>query len=251
MKVSIVIPTKDEHGNIDRLIKLINETIKKHKIENEILVIDDMSKDGTIQDVERLKKNQNNLKLIQRSQYKYFCPKFPKTWKYIGLGSAHKIGYNLAKGDLIISMDGDLSNHPKEIPKLIKKINEGYDVCVGSRYVSGGGSDKNLINQIISRFGNNYISTMSGIKITDFSTGYRAIKKKIWEKIKDFQYTNDNNFLIESLYFAQRIGAKISEIPIFFKEREIGESKTPLVKETLKALILPFKLRLQFSKRLK
>ena len=90
---------------------------------------------------------------------------------------------------------------------------------------------------------------MSGIKISDFSTGYRAIKKNIWEKIKDLQYTNDNNFLIESTYFAHKIGANITEIPIFFKEREIGESKTPLVKETLKALFLPFKLRLYFRKR--
>ena len=248
MMVSIVIPTKEEHGNIDRLIKLINKTTKKHRIDNEILVIDDKSQDGTIQDVEQLQKSQSNLKLIQRANYKHFFPKYPQKWKYIGLGSAHKIGYNLAQGDLIISMDGDLSNHPKELPKLIKKISDGYDVCVGSRYIGGGGSEKNVINQIVSRFGNSYISVMSGIKISDFSTGYRAIKRNIWEKIKNLQYTNDNNFLIESLYFAHKCKAKISEIPIFFKEREIGVSKTPLVKETLKALILPVKLKLNSRK---
>ncbi len=248
MKVSFVIPTKEEHGNIDRLIKLINETTKNHKIDNEILVIDDQSEDGTIQDVEELQKSQSNLKLIQRSKFSHLFPKYPRKWKYIGLGSAHKIGYNSAKGDIIISMDGDLSNDPKEIPKLIKKINEGYDICVGSRYIGGGGSDKNIINQVISKFGNSYITLLSGIKIKDFSTGYRAIKRKVWVKIKNLEYTNDNNFLIESLYFAYKNGAKISEIPIFFKEREIGESKTPLMKETLKALILPFKLKLQYQK---
>ena len=250
MKVSIVIPTKNEKGNIDRLIKMINKVTKKHNINNEILVIDDQSEDGSIEDVEELQKNQNNLKLIQRARYKHLFSKYPKKWKYIGLGSAHKIGYNLAKGDVIVSMDGDLSNHPKEIPKLIKKINEGYDVCVGSRYIGGGGSDKNIINQVISRFGNNYITLFSGIKIKDFSTGYRAIKRNVWEKIKNLEYTNDNNFLIESLYFAYRNGAKIVEIPIFFKEREIGESKTPLMKETLKALILPLKLKLLYHKKL-
>jgi len=251
MKVSIVIPTKNEHGNIYKLIKLINETTKKHKIDNEILVIDDQSEDGTIQDVEKLQQNQSNLKLIQRAKYKHLFPKYPKKWKYIGLGSAHKIGYNVAQGDLIIAMDGDLSNHPKEIPHLIKRINLGYDFCVGSRYIGGGGSDKNLIYQIISRFGNKYISVMSRINVRDFSTGYRAIKKKVWEKIKNIHYTNDNNFLIESLYFAHKIGAKISEIPIFFKEREIGESKTPLLKETLKAITLPFKLKLISRKNIK
>jgi len=249
MKVSIVIPTKNEHGNIDRLIKKINEVVKKHKINTEILVIDDQSEDGTIDDVKELQKSQNNLKIIQRANYKHLFPKYPKKWKYIGLGSAHKIGYILAEADLIISMDGDLSNNPKEIPKLIKKINEGYDVCVGSRYIGGGGSDKNILNQIISRFGNNYITLLSGIRINDFSTGYRAIKKKTWDKIKKIEYSNDNNFLIESLYFAHKNGAMISEIPIFFKEREIGESKTPLIKETLKALILPFKLKLINQKK--
>ncbi|MFX1277505.1 MAG: glycosyltransferase [Promethearchaeota archaeon] len=251
MKVSIVIPTKNEKGNIDRLIKMINEVTKKHSINNEILVIDDQSEDGSIEDVKELQKSLSHLKLIQRAQYRHIFPKYPKKWKYIGLGSAHKIGYNLARGDLIISMDGDLSNDPKEIPKLIRKINEGYDICVGSRYIGGGGSDKNIINQIVSRFGNNYITMLSGIKIRDFSTGYRAIRRNIWEKIKDLNYTNDNNFLIESLYFAYKSGAKISEIPIFFKEREIGESKTPLLKETFKALILPFKLKLLYSKNLK
>ena len=247
--VSFVIPTKEEAGNIGRLIKLINETTKKHNINNEILVIDDQSEDGTIQEVEELQKNQSNLKLIQRAYYQHLFPKYPKKWKYIGLGSAHKIGYNLSQGDLIISMDGDLSNDPKEIPKLLEKISEGYDICVGSRYIGGGGSDKNLINQVISRFGNSYITMLSGIKISDFSTGYRAIKKDIWNKIKDIQYTNDNNFLIESVYFAYKAGAKISEIPIFFKEREIGESKTPLIKETIKALILPFKLKSLYRKK--
>ena len=102
---------------------------------------------------------------------------------------------------------------------------------------------------MISRFGNSYITMLSGIKISDFSTGYRAIKKDIWNRIKDMQYTNDNNFLIESVYFASKAGAKISEIPIFFKERTRGESKTPLMKETIKALILPFKLKSLYRKK--
>jgi len=248
MNLSIVIPTKNERGNIDRLIQLINKTINENNIKSEILVIDDQSADGTIQDVETLQREQNNIKLIQRANYSHLFPNYPKKWSYIGLGSAHKIGYNLAQGDLIISMDGDLSHHPKEIPKLIKHIENGFDVCVGSRYIGGGGSDKNVINRFISRFGSIYISLICGIKIKDLSTGYRAIKKSIWEQIKNKYYTNDNNFLIESLFYAYKSGAKIAEIPIFFKEREIGESKTPLLKETIKALLLPFKLKIYLRK---
>ena len=145
-------------------------------------------------------------------------------------------------------MDGDLSHHPKELPKLIKKIKSGFDVCVGSRYIGGGGSDKHIINRFVSRFGSTYLAIICGIKIKDLSTGYRAIKKNIWEKIKNKYYSNDNNFLIESLYYAHKSGAKIVEIPIFFKEREIGESKTPLLKETIKAFLLPIKLKISIKK---
>jgi len=250
MKISIVIPTKNEHGNIDRLIKRINTVVKEYNIESEILVIDDNSKDGTQEDILTLMKVQNNLRLIQRSNYRNWFPKYPKKWNYLGIGSAHKIGYNLAEGDLIISVDGDLSHPPEKIPILIDKIKNGYDISVGSRYVKGGGSDKNLINRFVSRMGSTYLAFMCGVKIRDFSTGMRAIKKEVWEKIKSHEYTNDNNFLIESLYFAHKNDARIIEIPIFFKEREIGESKTPLVKETLKALILPLKLKLSSYKRI-
>jgi len=140
MKVSFVIPTKNEHGNIERLIKKINEITTKYNILNEILIIDDNSNDGTIEDVENLKKSQNSIHLIQRKNFSNMFPKFPKRWKYLGIGSAHKIGYNLAKGDLIISMDADLSHPPEKITTMIKLINSGYDICVGSRFIKGGKS---------------------------------------------------------------------------------------------------------------
>ncbi len=243
MKVSIVIPTKNEHGNITRLIAKIIKVTTRQNLNYELLVIDDNSNDGTIEDVKKLKENHKNLQLIQRQRYSFLFPRYPTNWKYLGIGSAHKIGYNLATGDIIISMDADLSHPPEKIPELLEKICNGYDICVGSRYVEGGGTDKNIINRIVSRMGSFYLSRLLGMKLNDLSTGYRAIKRNIWEKIKRHSYTNDNNFLIESLYFAQLFGAKITEIPIFFKEREVGESKTPLVKETLKALVLPLKLR--------
>lgn len=243
MKVSFVIPTKNEQGNIDRLIHKINGITLKNNIDNEILVVDDNSNDGTIEEVKNLKKFQKNIHLIQRMNFSNLFSKFPNKWKYLGIGSAHKIGYNLAKGDLIISMDADLSHPPEKIIKMIELINNGNDICVGSRYMRGGGSDKNIINQAISRMGNSYLNFMLGIKIRDLSTGFRVIKKKTWEKIKNYQYTNDNNFLIESLYYANKNGAKITELPIFFKEREIGVSKTPLIKETLKALFLPIRIK--------
>ena len=181
MKVSFVLPTKNEHGNIERLIPKINKITSKYNILNEILIIDDNSNDGTIEDVKNLMKFQNNIHLIQRKDFSNIFPKFPKKWKYLGIGSAHKIGYNLAKGDLIISMDADLSHPPEKITNMINLINSGHDICVGSRYVRGGGSDKNILNQVISRLGSLYLSHFLGIKINDLSNGFRVIRKKIWD----------------------------------------------------------------------
>lgn len=243
MKISIIIPTKNEHGNVDRLIKKINEITEKYNLDNELLVIDDNSTDGTIEDVEKICRSQKNLHLYQRSQYSHLFPKYPKKWKYLGIGSAHKVGYNLAKGDFIITIDADLSQPPEKIMDLINLLKNGYDIGIGSRYIKGAKSEQRILNHIISRVGNIYLSIMFRLRITDFSNGYRIIKKEIWEKIKRYEYTNANNFLIELLYYGHVNGAKIGETPIYFKKREIGNSKTPFKEEVLKALYLPIKLK--------
>lgn len=231
MKVSFIIPTLNEHGNITRLIERINEISKENKIINEIIVIDDNSSDGTIDDVKNLQKFQENLKLIVRK-------------KPLGIGSAHIAAYNQAQGDVIISLDADLSHNPEKIPEFVNKIKSGYDMVMSSRYIPGGSTDKKLKFYLISKIGGYYLSIMLRIKILDFSTGYRAIKRDIWQKIKNYKYSNKNMFLIESIYYAHKNNAKLTEIPIFFKEREIGESKTPIFKEAIKALFLPFKIRI-------
>ncbi len=235
MLVSIIIPTYNESGNITQLIKKINEITKKNKIENNIIIVDDNSTDGTIQEVQNFQKNQKNIKLIVRNGL-------------LGIGTAHIEGYNQAKGDIILSIDADLSHPPEKIPLFISKIKEGNDLVMSSRYIPGGKTDKNIKYYLISKLGGYYLSKLLKINVLDFSTGYRAIKKKMWEKIKNYQYSKRNLFLIESIYFAHKHRAKLAEIPIYFKDREIGESKTHLIREALNALILPLKLRLYWLK---
>ncbi|TFG04741.1 MAG: glycosyltransferase [Promethearchaeota archaeon] len=230
MKVSFIIPTLNEHGNIKRLIKKINQITDLHGIENEVIVVDDNSVDGTIDDVRELQKIQSNLTLIIRK-------------KPEGIGTAHITGYNHAQGDLIISMDADLSHPPERIPRFINKIKQGYDMVMSSRYVPGGATDKNLKYYLISKLGGYFLSISLRINILDFSTGFRAIKSELWQEIKNYKYSKRNVFLIESIYFAHKHGARLAEIPIFFKERQIGESKTHLFTEAIKALFLPLKLR--------
>ncbi len=235
MLISIVIPTYNESGNITKLIKKINEITEKNKIKNNIIIVDDNSTDGTIQEVQEFQKYQKNIKLIVRHGL-------------LGIGTAHIDGYNQAKGDIIISIDADLSHPPEKIPLFISKIKSGYDFVMSSRYIPGGKTDKSIKYYLISKLGGYYLSKLLNINILDFSTGYRAITKEMWKKIKYYQYSKRNVFLIESIYFAYKHQAKLAEIPIFFKDREIGESKTSLIKEAFKALILPIKLKIYWLK---
>lgn len=228
--VSFVIPTLNEHGNIDRLIKKINNIMQLNKINYEIIIVDDNSKDGTIEDVKKIQKSQDNLKLIVRRKER-------------GIGTALIKGYNSAKGDLLLSIDADLSHPPEKIPEFIRKINNGFDMVMSSRYIPGGSVDKNIKNYLISKIGAYYLSLMFRIKIKDFTTAYRAIRRDLWEKIKNYKYSKRNIFLIESIFYAHRLGAKLSEVPIFFRNREVGESKTPLFKIAINSLIIPFKMR--------
>ena len=236
MLISFVVPTLNEHGNIERLIKKINEIAKLNKIQHELIVIDDNSKDGTIQDVKNLQKTQNNINLIVRKNK-------------VGIGSALRDGYNNAKGDLLFSIDGDLSHPPDKIPEFIRKIKDGCDMVMSSRYIPGGSVDKNIKNYMVSKMGAYYLSIMFRINIKDFTTAYRIIRKELWEKIKNYKYSNRNVFLIEMVYYAYKNGGKLGEIPIFFKDREIGSSKTPLFRMAIKSLILPITIRINSFKK--
>ncbi|MHA1724460.1 MAG: glycosyltransferase [Promethearchaeota archaeon] len=232
MFVSFVIPTLNEHGNISRLIDSIKKITTVHEINCEIIIVDDSSTDGTIEDIKNLQKLYENIRLIVRKKER-------------GIGSAHIVGYNHAQGDVIISMDADLSHPLEKIPEFLQGIQNGYDMIMGSRYVQGGKTENTIKHYLISKLGGYYLSLLLRISIKDSATGYRAIKKELWGKIKSYRYSKRNLFLIESVFFAKINGAKMKEIPIYFRDRKIGRSKTRLITEALKALILPLIIRIK------
>ena len=127
--ISIVIPTLNESENIAKAIKGIRNVLKGYKYE--IIVVDGHSPDNT----DKIAKKAGATVIYDR----------------IGKGSALRKGFDYAKGDIIISMDADLSNEPKELKILIAGIEAGYDICMGSRFLLGGGSDD---MPLLRRFGN-------------------------------------------------------------------------------------------------
>ncbi len=230
--LSVVIPTYNESMNIEKLIQCINSVFTENDIDGEILVVDDNSPDGTGDVVRELMVNYTNLRLLPRR-------------KKEGLGVAHLAGYAEVHGDITVSLDADLSHDPKEIPVMLARIEDGYDVVIGSRYVKGGKvEEKPIFNVIASKVAGILAKIGYGVNIADFTNGYRMFKSEVYESIKMCDYSKGNVFLAEFIYYAHKNGFKVTEIPTTFVERSAGETKTNVAREA-KALVRSIiKLRL-------
>jgi len=210
----VIIPTYKEKENIEALIK----TISSLSIRFDILIIDDNSPDGTASVVKNLQSENKNLHLIERPGK-------------MGLGSAYKTGFKWALDngfDYIFEMDADFSHNPDDLIRLYKACNDdGADVAIGSRYVSG----VNVINWPLSRvlmsyFASIYVRLITGMKIMDTTAGFKCYRKEVLENIHPEQIKSKGyGFQIEMKFIAWKLGYKIVEVPIIFTDRRLGSSK--------------------------
>lgn len=220
MNVTIIIPTYNESENIEKLIKsvfAVTKPIKAHNIS--VLVVDDNSPDGTQTIVEGLKKKYIHLHMI--------------TGRKQGLGKAYLRGMKYAAdklgAEVLFEMDADFSHDPAEIPAFLKKIDDGYDMVIGSRYIKGGSIPQNwgMHRKIFSVAGNMLVRVMLfNLAHRDWTTGYRAIRtwvyKAVRNQMEDFRgYT----FQVSFLHKAFQANAKVAETPIQFVDRVYGKSK--------------------------
>ena len=212
----VIIPTYNEKENIEKIIRAVFSLEKCFNI----LVIDDGSPDGTAAIVKRLMADEfaDRLFLIER------------TGK-LGLGTAYIAGFKwaLAHGyDYIFEMDADFSHDPNDLPRLYSACHdEGYDVAIGSRYVSG----VNVVNWPIGRvlmsyYASVYVRTVLGIGLRDTTAGFVCYRRKVLETI-DLEHIRFKGyaFQIEMKYTAYKIGFKIKEVPVIFVNRREGVSK--------------------------
>ncbi|HEY4482784.1 MAG TPA: polyprenol monophosphomannose synthase [Candidatus Paceibacterota bacterium] len=236
MRVTIIIPTYNEAANIGELIKRIRATVP----EVDILVVDDNSPDGTGRIVEEIASNNNRVQLLKRAGKE-------------GLGKAYIAGFKkvLAEGEVthIVMMDADLSHDPIYLPKMFALARD-YDVVVGSRYLSGGGTvGWELWRRILSRLGNYYAHFVTGLPVRDCTGGFNLISVKYLEKIMLSNVTATGYaFIMEIKFIMYTLGAKFVEIPIIFKNRTGGQSKLSgkIIKE---GVIAPLFMRLGGGKR--
>lgn len=214
-RVLILTPTYNEKENIVKLIAKIHQVNK----DVDILVIDDNSPDGTGECVERIAAKDERVKALHREGK-------------LGLGSAYVAGFRYAiknKYDLIFQMDADLSHDPKYIPKLIKK-SEKYDLVLGSRWVKGGGVEGWPFYRYIMSWGANLIArVLLSLKPRDITTGYRCYRREVLEKIDLSSIVASGYAFLEELIFrVQGAGFTISEVPIIFIDRRVGQTKMGL-----------------------
>jgi len=215
VKTTLIIPTYNEAQNLPILLaKLFALPMK----DLTILVIDDNSPDGTGQIAEDLKVDYGErLEVLHRAGK-------------LGLGSAYIQGFQHAldqKADVIGQMDADFSHSPQKVLELYNTLHS-CDVAVGSRYVPGGGVDKNWAfwRKGLSAFGNYYARTILNLPIKDTTGGFRFWHNKVLANLPlERVRSNGYIFQVEMAYLAHKFGYRFKEIPIYFSERKWGKSK--------------------------
>ena len=170
---SVLMPTYEERDNLPLIIYLLLQTAEEHKINMEVVIVDDNSPDGT-QDV---------IKELQKA-YKDKITLHARPGK-MGLGSAYIDGLSKCRGKYVILMDADLSHHPKFIPPFIAKMKETKcDLVTGTRYLPGGGVHGwDLNRKLTSRVANYMASTMLNPQASDLTGSFRLYKKEVLEAI--------------------------------------------------------------------
>ena len=200
--ISIVIPIYNEEANIAKLAESILKALSG--IEYEVLFINDGSTDNSEKEIQAISKSNAHIKLINlRRNY--------------GQTAAMQAGFDHSKGNIVIPMDGDLQNDPKDIPMLIEKIHEGYDVVSGWRKIR---SDKKFTRIIPSKIANMLISKISGIHLHDYGCTLKAYRKDILNDIK--LYGEMHRFIP---IYASWEGAKVTEVAVHHHPRTAGKTK--------------------------
>lgn len=216
MKPVIFIPTYNEAPNLERLVAAIREIVPTATI----LVVDDRSPDGTGEIADRLAAHDDSVHVLHRDP--------PK-----GRGLAGRDGYleSLALGaDVVLEMDADFSHDPALLPRFLAEIENGADVVLGSRFVSGGSDDdRGFLRRVVTVLANLYIRIVLGVPVGDCNSGYRAFRRSTLEAIRPAELTSVGPSIVQEVLFrVHRAGAKIVEIPLTFVDRRDGDSKLSL-----------------------
>jgi dolichol-phosphate mannosyltransferase len=218
VKVVVVIPTYNERATIGPLVDLLMQHAQTVRHDVHVLVVDDNSPDGTQDAVRELQSRYAHVHLLTGTKQ--------------GLGVAYARGLDHALralgADVVVHMDADFSHDPADLPRLVEKIDEGYDLAVGARYVAGGGlpDDWGWKRKLISRIANFGVRYIAGISaLHDCTNGYRAYRASVLSRVDLASAPRGYAVLTYLAYQSLMAGARVSEVPVHFSNRAEGTSK--------------------------
>lgn len=222
MKILTIIPTYNEIDALPVTVRRLRAAVP----ESDVLIVDDNSPDGTGALAERMHAEDPQINVLHRTQKN-------------GLGGAYIAGFEwgLAQDyEVLVELDADGSHQPEQLPDLLARIDEA-DLVIGSRWVPGGSVvDWPIHRELISRVGSLYSRIMLGLKVRDITAGFRAFRAQTLAEI-DFSTIESvgYGFQVDTTFRVARNGRIIREVPITFKEREVGDSKmsTEIVVEAM------------------
>jgi glycosyltransferase involved in cell wall biosynthesis len=213
VRAVVVLPTYNEAENIVAMLRAVREAAP----DEDVLVVDDNSPDGTAALAEEMAAELGRIKVLRRAGKQ-------------GLGAAYRHGFTTAFDEgyeAVVSMDSDLSHDPATIPTMLQLLDGGADAVIGSRYVTGGATvDWPLRRRVLSRWGNRYTAAVLGLAVRDCTSGFRAYRRSALQAIDPGSTTAEGYaFLTELVRRLSANGATIVETPIVFRDRRFGTSK--------------------------
>jgi dolichol-phosphate mannosyltransferase len=213
VRTIVVLPTYNEAENLDAFARRLRTELP----DLDLLVVDDNSPDGTGAIADSLAAELGGIKVLHRSDKS-------------GLGSAYRDGFRLAldeRAEVIVSMDADFSHDIAAIPSLLRAVDAGADMVIGSRYVPGGRvRDWPFHRRLLSKWGNRYTAWALKVPVTDCTSGFRAYRGEAMARIDVGATTAEGYaFLTELVRRMTDMGARIDEVPIEFVDRRYGTSK--------------------------
>lgn len=229
VRLSVVIPLFNEEGNIEALYLCLKEVLEGLGIGYEIVIIDDGSTDGGFAILKRLHEADHLLKVVRLR-------------RNFGQTAAFTAGFDHARGQIIVTMDADLQNDPGDIPLLLEKIEEGYDVVSGWRVKR---RDPFLTRRLPSMVANFLISEVTGVRLHDYGCSLKAYRRQV---VKNVHLYGELHRFIPAI--ASWMGISLAEVPVAHYPRRFGESKYG-ISRTIKVLLdlLTVRFLLSYSTR--
>ena len=228
-EISIVLPVFNEAENLEELQRELAAALEKTGRSFEVILVDDGSTDSSWEVLRGLQKKDGRFKLIRLR-------------RNFGQTAALSAGFDRARGDIIISLDADLQNDPNDIPLLIRKIEEGYDIVSGWRK---NRKDRFLTRRVPSIMANRLISGLTGVRLHDYGCTLKAFRSEV---IKNVKLYGELHRFIPAI--ASQLGVEIAEVGVNHRPRKHGKSKYSIARLPKVILdLLTVKFLLSYSTR--